>query len=314
MSFGSLSGQRDRSAQPGRRRRRLPAQHRRGRGLAVPPPRAATWFPDRHGLLRLPRRPGPVQPAPAEGARGRARRSGPWRSSSARAPSPASAGCCRRRRSRPRSRRPAASRGRRTASARRGTPSSTTSTRCSTSSSCSPRRPACRSASSPPWATSTFWQRAGRPDGARRPRRRLHHHRRRRGRHRGLAADLHRRRVAAVPARVRPRLRRVRRARSARGRHVHRRRQARPARQRGRRLRARRDMVNVGREAMLAVGCIQAQKCHTGSARPASRPRTRGSPTGSTRSPRPNGWPTTSRPCAATCSRSPRPAGSSTRP
>jgi glutamate synthase (ferredoxin) len=24
------------------------------------------------------------------------------------------------------------------------------------------------------------------------------------------------------------------------------------------------DMVNVGREAMLAVGCIQAQKCHTG--------------------------------------------------
>ena len=23
-------------------------------------------------------------------------------------------------------------------------------------------------------------------------------------------------------------------------------------------------MVNVGREAMLAVGCIQAQKCHTG--------------------------------------------------
>ncbi|MEM7322598.1 MAG: glutamate synthase-related protein, partial [Actinomycetota bacterium] len=24
------------------------------------------------------------------------------------------------------------------------------------------------------------------------------------------------------------------------------------------------DMINVGREAMLAVGCIQAQKCHTG--------------------------------------------------
>ena len=24
------------------------------------------------------------------------------------------------------------------------------------------------------------------------------------------------------------------------------------------------DMINVGREAMLAVGCIQAQRCHTG--------------------------------------------------
>jgi glutamate synthase domain-containing protein 2 len=24
-------------------------------------------------------------------------------------------------------------------------------------------------------------------------------------------------------------------------------------------------MVNVGREAMLAIGCIQAQRCHTGS-------------------------------------------------
>ena len=24
------------------------------------------------------------------------------------------------------------------------------------------------------------------------------------------------------------------------------------------------DMVNVGREAMMAIGCIQAQRCHTG--------------------------------------------------
>src|SRR5690606_14902133 len=24
------------------------------------------------------------------------------------------------------------------------------------------------------------------------------------------------------------------------------------------------DMINVGREAMLAIGCIQAQQCHTG--------------------------------------------------
>ena len=55
------------------------------------------------------------------------------------------------------------------------------------------------------------------------------------------------------------------------------------ARQRGgRRWRWAADMVNVAREAMLAVGCIQAQKCHTDSVRPASPPRTPGSPTGST--------------------------------
>jgi glutamate synthase (ferredoxin) len=36
------------------------------------------------------------------------------------------------------------------------------------------------------------------------------------------------------------------------------------------------DMVNVGREAMLAIGCIQAQKCHTDNARPGSPPRTSG--------------------------------------
>jgi glutamate-1-semialdehyde aminotransferase len=38
------------------------------------------------------------------------------------------------------------------------------------------------------------------------------------------------------------------------------------------------DMVNVAREAMLAIGCIQAQKCHTDTARPASPRRTPGSP------------------------------------
>jgi glutamate synthase domain-containing protein 2 len=38
------------------------------------------------------------------------------------------------------------------------------------------------------------------------------------------------------------------------------------------------DLVNVGREAMLAIGCVQAQKCHTDPARPASPPRTRGWP------------------------------------
>ena len=56
----------------------------------------------------------------------------------------------------------------------------------------------------------------------------------------------------------------VRRGRAHRRRHVHRLGQARPARQRGgRRSRWARDMVNVAREAMLAIGCIQAQRCHT---------------------------------------------------
>ena len=74
------------------------------------------------------------------------------------------------------------------------------------------------------------------------------------------------------------------------------------------------DMVNVAREAMLAVGCVQAQKCHTGEC-----------PTGvATQNPwlahgldpiaRPSASPTTSRRCAATCSRSPRPAASSIPP
>ena len=44
-----------------------------------------------------------------------------------------------------------------TASARPGTPSSPTPTACSTGSSCSPPRPGCRSASSPPSATWAFW-------------------------------------------------------------------------------------------------------------------------------------------------------------
>ena len=72
------------------------------------------------------------------------------------------------------------------------------------------------------------------------------------------------------------------------------------------------DMVNVGREAMMSIGCIQAQKCHTdhcpvGVA--TQNPRyTRGLDPAS-KSVR--GAPTTSGPCAATCSRSPRPSGSS---
>ena len=55
--------QRDRGAQPGRRAGRLPAQHRRGRRLAVPPQRRRADLPDRHRVLRLPGRARPVRPA-----------------------------------------------------------------------------------------------------------------------------------------------------------------------------------------------------------------------------------------------------------
>src|SRR6476659_5623160 len=47
--------------------RRLPAQHRGGRGLAVPPQRRRPGVPDRDRLLRLPRRPGTVRPRQAQG-------------------------------------------------------------------------------------------------------------------------------------------------------------------------------------------------------------------------------------------------------
>ena len=72
------------------------------------------------------------------------------------------------------------------------------------------------------------------------------------------------------------------------------------------------DMVNVGREAMLSIGCIQAQKCHTDHC-----------PVGvATQNPRyTRGWTDPEerqvrqlrRTCAATCSRSPRLFGVSTR-
>ena len=56
MSFGSLSGDGGRGAQPGRGAGRLPAEHRRGRAVAAPPARRRPGLPDRHGVLRLPRR------------------------------------------------------------------------------------------------------------------------------------------------------------------------------------------------------------------------------------------------------------------
>ncbi len=105
--------------------------------------------------------------------------------------------------------------------------------------------------------------RPGRGDGRGRPGRRLRQHRRRRGRHGRGAADLRRLGGLPVPARLRQVYRRFAAAgltddvtfigagklgipenavvAFALG----------------------ADMINVGREAMLAIGCIQAQKCHT---------------------------------------------------
>ena len=108
---------------------------------------------------------------------------------------------------------------------------------------------------------------AGQADGgaawARRPRRRLRQHRRRRGRHRRRPAGLHRLGRLSLPDRVRAGLRPVRPGRAHRRRGLPRRRQARPARERRRGLRAGRRRRPGGREAMFALGCIQAQRCHT---------------------------------------------------
>ena len=64
------------------------------------------------------------------------------------------------------------------------------------------------------------------------------------------------------------------------------------------------DMVNVGREAMLAIGCIQAQRCHTG-ALPDRRgdAATAGSCAGWTRSSSTRARRTTCARCAPSCSR-----------
>ena len=140
--------ERDRGAQPGRRRWpaacRTPARAR----LAVPPQRRRPGLPDRDVLLRLPRRGRPLRPGQAQGPGRLARRSGRSRSSCRRAPSRASGGML-----------PGAKvsdeiaeirgieAGVDCASPSRHTAFST-STRCSTSSSCSPTRPGSRSASS----------------------------------------------------------------------------------------------------------------------------------------------------------------------
>ena len=58
------------------------------------------------------------------------------------------------------------------------------------------------------------------------------------------------------------------------------------------------DTVNVGREAMMAIGCIQAQRCHTGTCPTGVATQSRAArPRRSTPRPRASAWPTTSSCC-----------------
>ena len=128
MSFGALSGAAVEAINRGCAL--AGCLHNTGEGgLRPPPARRRPGVPDRHRLLRLPRRAtGASTSAGWSDLCRRSTRYGRSRSSSARAPSPAWAGCCRQRRSRRRSPRRAASRRGVTAAARPAQRSSPTST------------------------------------------------------------------------------------------------------------------------------------------------------------------------------------------
>ena len=163
-------------------------------------------------------------------------------------------------------------------------------------------------ASSRPSATWSFWDELVAADGRPAARRRLRQHRRRRGRHRRGAADLRRLRRLPVPGRLR---RRSTRSSPTAGLtddvDVHRRRQARHPRERRRRLRARR------RHGQRRPRGDAGDRLHPGAEVP-HRPlpdRRRDPEPVASRGLDPDaqvacGSPTTSRRCAATCSRSPR--------
>ena len=269
MSFGSLSAAGHRGDEPRRADGRVLAQHGRGRHLAAPRARRRPRVADRHRLLRVPRR------ATArfslerlvDGGRRAIPRCGPSRSSCRRAPSPASAACCRASRSPRRSPPSAASRWASTAISPAGHTAFTRRRRPARSRRDDRRaRPGCRSASSRRSARSGFWTELAERIETTGRSRRLRDHRRRRGR---------------APAPARSCSPTTSRCRSA------------SAFSRVYRIFAERglqdgvvwigsgklglpenallalalgcDQVNVGREAMMAVGCIQAQRCHTGS-------------------------------------------------
>ena len=260
-------GRRRRGDQPRRRARRLRCRT---------PARAASPPHHRHGGdlvwqigtgyfgCRDERRPASRSTALLETSR--RDRCGRSRSSSRRARSPASAACCRPRRSRRRSPRSAASRRAATASARRATPRSRDVDELLDF------IERIADATGLPVGIKSavgdlgFWRDAGRADGARPER--------------GAdfitidggeggtgagAARVHRPRRAAVQARLHAVYRDVRRARACTDDVVF--------------IGSGKlgfpetallalalgcDMVNVAREAMLAIGCIQAQRCHTG--------------------------------------------------
>ena len=74
----------------------LPAEHRRRRFVAASSARRRSGFSDRHRLLRLPRTRRPFQPGQiCSSSPTSTRASAPSKSNSVRAPSPASAACCR---------------------------------------------------------------------------------------------------------------------------------------------------------------------------------------------------------------------------
>ena len=81
MSFGALSRQRRGGAQPRGARGGLPAEHGRGGARAVPPQRRRADLPDRHVVLRLPRRARAASTWPGSRTWSRRRRSAPSRSS-----------------------------------------------------------------------------------------------------------------------------------------------------------------------------------------------------------------------------------------
>ncbi len=191
-------------------------------------------------------------------------RSGPSSSSSAREPNPASAACCPRPRSRPRSPPPAGCRWAWPYRARPGIAPSTTSPASSSSSSGSPTPPGCRLGSSRQWASRasgpswpTTWPT---PGGART----------------FVTIDGGEGGTGAGPAVFTDHVAYAFRQAMAKayapfvGAGLHQRVVFIGAGKLGYPETALAaftlgcDMVNVGREAMLAIGCVQAQRCHTG--------------------------------------------------
>ena len=94
MSFGSLSGKAIEALNKGAALAGCLQNTGEGGALAAPPPRRRPRLPDRHLLLRLPRRARPLRPRPARRPRAVGPGPGDRGQAAARAPSRASAACC----------------------------------------------------------------------------------------------------------------------------------------------------------------------------------------------------------------------------